>query len=569
MPYENEHACRINSPDKYSKFARKNCAQKSNGKCIDVIYGIKSGKSEIQALRYPKKSWEASSARSHCSSRGGSFEAASGKCLIKENNNMERFTKIFKGEIKEVDKEKSTVTAKISDQTLDRHGDIILISAWAKGLNDFKKHPVLLSSHSYGSLQSQIGKIDKVWVDEKEKALMAKMTYFTNAGNPEADWGFKLAEMGQAAYSVGFMVKKAVSSWTNDEDEIKEILSQNGIKLKRDEKVNRIFTEVNLLENSHVTVPANPSALQKGLEEEENPILLEIMDFISKINEDLSEFEIEEKCTECEEETEDEDEGKTMDDKGVVDFKEYTLNEKGESWDGSQAKKRIKAWASNEEDEVSFSKYKTGFLWFDSSKSDSLTAYKAPHHDIKDDSMVTHWRGVVSAMVVLLGGMGGLDIPDSDRESAYNHLKEHYSSFDVEAPEYRTYKTFEDVVDGCKDVFTASLMLEEILSEKSAKIFKDLLENIGIKSEVETKLDNIVDSIVEKISEKVIEDIHNKIKNDIEVSTDIIVDSIDNLDIRNIKSKIKDAFKDEEEEKNKNYIEEILDISSSLKKVSV
>lgn len=51
---------------------------KSGGKCLDVIYGIKSGKSEIQAYRYKKTIWTASAARSHCSSHNGSFEAASG-----------------------------------------------------------------------------------------------------------------------------------------------------------------------------------------------------------------------------------------------------------------------------------------------------------------------------------------------------------------------------------------------------------------------------------------------------------------------------------------------------------
>jgi len=76
MPYPNEHACRLSSPDKYDRFARKNCGQKHNGKCINVIYGIKNNKSEIQALRYNKKIWTADAARSHCKSRGGSFEAA-------------------------------------------------------------------------------------------------------------------------------------------------------------------------------------------------------------------------------------------------------------------------------------------------------------------------------------------------------------------------------------------------------------------------------------------------------------------------------------------------------------
>jgi len=75
-PYPSEHACRLQSPDKFDSFARKNCAVRNNGRCIDFIYGIKNGKSQVQSMRYKKSIWEANSARSHCSSHGGSFESA-------------------------------------------------------------------------------------------------------------------------------------------------------------------------------------------------------------------------------------------------------------------------------------------------------------------------------------------------------------------------------------------------------------------------------------------------------------------------------------------------------------
>lgn len=75
-PYPNEHACRLKDPGKYSKFARKNCFRKSDGKCIDFIFGIADGKSETQALRYKKDVWSAAAAKSHCGKKGGTFEAA-------------------------------------------------------------------------------------------------------------------------------------------------------------------------------------------------------------------------------------------------------------------------------------------------------------------------------------------------------------------------------------------------------------------------------------------------------------------------------------------------------------
>jgi hypothetical protein len=83
MPYANEHACRLNDPGKYVRMRRQNGAQKHEGKPIDVIYGVHSGegpqggKTEIQALRFPKDHWSESSAHSVCSARGGGFEAAS------------------------------------------------------------------------------------------------------------------------------------------------------------------------------------------------------------------------------------------------------------------------------------------------------------------------------------------------------------------------------------------------------------------------------------------------------------------------------------------------------------
>lgn len=74
-PYPTEYSCRLESPDKYDRFARVNCYRKHNGKCIDFIFGIKDEKSEVQALRYKKKIWTAVDAKSHCKSKDGNFEA--------------------------------------------------------------------------------------------------------------------------------------------------------------------------------------------------------------------------------------------------------------------------------------------------------------------------------------------------------------------------------------------------------------------------------------------------------------------------------------------------------------
>jgi ATP-dependent Clp protease protease subunit len=78
MPYSGEYTC-ILGTGKYDTYARKNCDEKHDGKCIDVLYGIKDNKSEIESLRYKTDIWTEESARSHCKSRSGTFEKASGQ----------------------------------------------------------------------------------------------------------------------------------------------------------------------------------------------------------------------------------------------------------------------------------------------------------------------------------------------------------------------------------------------------------------------------------------------------------------------------------------------------------
>jgi len=106
MPYPKEHSCRLEDPDKYDKFARKNCAEKHDGKCIDFIFGIKKGKSELQAMRYDKEIWTEEAARKHCKDHDGTFEAA------KEDKTMEkgREERAYKVEMRVEDGDEPKIT---------------------------------------------------------------------------------------------------------------------------------------------------------------------------------------------------------------------------------------------------------------------------------------------------------------------------------------------------------------------------------------------------------------------------------------------------------------------------
>lgn len=117
----------------------------------------------------------------------------------------------------------------------DRHGDIV-VQNW--DLKSFKKNPVFLDSHNYGSIEHILGKFIKVSV--KDGVLKGTVEFMLD--NPKGLLAYKMAKQGFLnATSVGFIPK--------------EFDAQGRI------------TKSELLENSAVSVPANAEALfEKSIE---------------------------------------------------------------------------------------------------------------------------------------------------------------------------------------------------------------------------------------------------------------------------------------------------------------
>lgn len=181
---------------------------------------------------------------------------------------MEKVIKTFISEIKSVNEKDFTLEAVVSDETIDRYGEVIKIDAWKKRLGRYKAMPVLLSSHRYDKLTNQIGKAEKIKIEDGK--LVAKFKYFHGEGNDEADWAWKLAsKFGMAAYSVGFLPYKAEDK-EYDED------------VKSGKKACREYTDVELLEVSQVLIPANPSAMMKSFEDEEDEVVKEYIEMVQK-----------------------------------------------------------------------------------------------------------------------------------------------------------------------------------------------------------------------------------------------------------------------------------------------
>lgn len=149
--------------------------------------------------------------------------------------------KVFRAETKVLDGNR--IEAVMSTEAKDRDGDIIRQEFW--DLRNFRKHPVLISSHNYMKLTNQIGHWENVRVDGKK--LVGVAHYYTEEGNDEADWGYKLAEKGRAAYSVGFLPDMAKAKQLEGEGFFPTFE----------------FRGQELLETSQVTIPSNPQALQR------------------------------------------------------------------------------------------------------------------------------------------------------------------------------------------------------------------------------------------------------------------------------------------------------------------
>lgn len=126
-------------------------------------------------------------------------------------------------------KSENVFHAIFSTSTMDRHGEIVYQN-W--NLKNFKKNPVYLDSHNYGSIEHIIGKVSKM--KQTENDLTGDIEFALS--NPKGAMASEMAKDGFInASSVGF------------------------IPLEFDEKGNIIKSE--LLEISAVSVPANPEAL--------------------------------------------------------------------------------------------------------------------------------------------------------------------------------------------------------------------------------------------------------------------------------------------------------------------
>lgn len=196
----------------------------------------------------------------------------------------DKVTKYFKVHIKNVDSNTHTARIMVSTIQKDRHGEIVLPSSVKKLFKYYKEHPVLMSSHKYSGLTNQIGETSNHEITEEGIEMDA--TYYVGQGNEEADWGWFLVEKDMAMYSIGFLPIKSFSPMMNTGKEWPKELQQF---MKQNPR--RIYTEIEMLEASHVTIGSNRGSLQMGMDDPTPEHCQYVMDVMKSFGDQIPELD--------------------------------------------------------------------------------------------------------------------------------------------------------------------------------------------------------------------------------------------------------------------------------------
>lgn len=133
---------------------------------------------------------------------------------------------------------------------------------------------------------------------------------------------------------------------------------------------------------------------------------------------------------------------KRMDFKNASGKTTWPLAPEDTVWNGDEAHKRILAWATGSDNKVDWTKYASCYFWFDGSAPDPdhdglpdrVGDYKLPFCDVVDGAVKAVPRGIMAVAGVLQGSMGGVDIPDADKDAIKAKVATYYKKMGKTPP---------------------------------------------------------------------------------------------------------------------------------------
>lgn len=106
-------------------------------------------------------------------------------------------------------------------------------------------------------------------------------------------------------------------------------------------------------------------------------------------------------------------------------FQDLPLAERGRSWDGDAAEKRVRKFTDAEDGPTE--QYRKAHVWYDGDKKENFTAYKLLIADVVGGKLVAIPRAIMAAGAVMDGSRGGIDIPHADIDRVKSHLAKYYA----------------------------------------------------------------------------------------------------------------------------------------------
>lgn len=167
-----------------------------------------------------------------------------------------------------IDAEKGIVEYVASNETIDGHGDKVLISGWR--FDRMEKNAPFLDSHRKGSIHDVLGRVLGARVEDND--LIERVQWAVGLGDPKIDLGFRLTETGYLkAVSVGFEKLKFISKYLDRarkkrNRQFERMVAEFGVSPEEAAEMNTLFVEQRQVELSAVTIGSNPDALLKGFE---------------------------------------------------------------------------------------------------------------------------------------------------------------------------------------------------------------------------------------------------------------------------------------------------------------
>jgi hypothetical protein len=108
----------------------------------------------------------------------------------------------------------------------------------------------------------------------------------------------------------------------------------------------------------------------------------------------------------------------------VTAFQDLSIADRDREWDGAEAEKRVRKWASATDEPNE--KYRDAHVWYDAEKKQNFTAYKLLIADVVNGRLVAVPHGVMAAGAVMQGSRGGVDVPEHDIDRIKSHLAKYY-----------------------------------------------------------------------------------------------------------------------------------------------